>query len=116
VSAQLIMHFRRQGVPHDHFRATSDSRGAVVCKPVLFHDKESRGALAYLALAGEMIPQRGGGAGASGKRCDHCRVGGDNGFRVSRSRRDDTASTNESLTNEPDVTEPDPAAATLPGN
>jgi chromosome partitioning protein len=24
-------------------------------KPVLFHDKESRGALAYLALAGEMI-------------------------------------------------------------
>ena len=24
-------------------------------KPVLYHDKESRGALAYLALAGEMI-------------------------------------------------------------
>ncbi len=24
-------------------------------KPVLFHDKDSRGALAYLALAGEMI-------------------------------------------------------------
>jgi chromosome partitioning protein len=24
-------------------------------RPVLFHDKESRGALAYLALAGEMI-------------------------------------------------------------
>jgi hypothetical protein len=24
-------------------------------KPVLFHDRESRGALAYLALAGEMI-------------------------------------------------------------
>jgi chromosome partitioning protein len=24
-------------------------------KPALFHDKESRGALAYLALAGEMI-------------------------------------------------------------
>jgi chromosome partitioning protein len=24
-------------------------------KPVLFHDKESRGALSYLALAGEMI-------------------------------------------------------------
>ena len=28
-------------------------------KPVLLHDKDSRGALAYLALAGEMHPPRG---------------------------------------------------------
>jgi chromosome partitioning protein len=29
-------------------------------KPALFHDKESRGALAYLALAGEMLRREDG--------------------------------------------------------
>ncbi|HEY1491510.1 MAG TPA: hypothetical protein VGF35_02695, partial [Steroidobacteraceae bacterium] len=40
-------------------------------KPALFHDRESRGALAYLALAGEMIRREEGTAqlrGASGAR------------------------------------------------
>ena len=55
VSAQLIMHFGekvfRTVVPRNIRLAEAPSFG----KPVLFHDKESRGALAYLALAGEMI-------------------------------------------------------------
>ena len=55
VSAQLIMHFGdkvfRTVVPRNVRLAEAPSFG----KPVLFHDKESRGALAYLALAGEMI-------------------------------------------------------------
>jgi chromosome partitioning protein len=55
VSAQLIQHFGdkvfRTMIPRNVRLAEAPSFG----KPVLFHDKESRGALAYLALAGEMI-------------------------------------------------------------
>lgn len=55
VSAQLLTHFGdkvfRTIVPRNVRLAEAPSFG----KPVLLHDKESRGALAYLALAGEMI-------------------------------------------------------------
>ena len=55
VSSQLIGHFGdrvfRTVIPRNVRLAEAPSFG----KPVLFHDKESRGALAYLALAGEMI-------------------------------------------------------------
>ena len=55
VSAQLTMHFGekvfRTVIPRNIRLAEAPSFG----RPVLFHDKESRGALAYLALAGEMI-------------------------------------------------------------
>jgi len=55
VSAQLLIHFPdkvfRTIVPRNIRLAEAPSFG----KPVLFHDKDSRGALAYLALAGEMI-------------------------------------------------------------
>jgi chromosome partitioning protein len=55
VSAQLIQHFGekvfRTIIPRNVRLAEAPSFG----KPALFHDKESRGALAYLALAGEMI-------------------------------------------------------------
>jgi len=55
VSSQLIQHFGdkvfRTVIPRNIRLAEAPSFG----KPALFHDKESRGALAYLALAGEMI-------------------------------------------------------------
>ena len=55
VSAQLLEHFGdkvfRTIIPRNVRLAEAPSFG----KPALFHDKESRGALAYLALAGEMI-------------------------------------------------------------
>src|ERR1700719_1941925 len=55
VSNQLISHFGdkvfRTIIPRNIRLAEAPSFG----KPVLFHDKESRGALSYLALAGEMI-------------------------------------------------------------
>jgi chromosome partitioning protein len=55
VSAQLLMHFGdkvfRTIIPRNVRLAEAPSFGV----PVLFHDKDSRGALAYLALAGEMI-------------------------------------------------------------
>jgi chromosome partitioning protein len=55
VSSQLIGHFGdkvfRTVIPRNVRLAEAPSFG----KPVLFHDKESRGALAYLALAGELI-------------------------------------------------------------
>jgi chromosome partitioning protein len=55
VSAQLIQHFGdrvfRTIIPRNVRLAEAPSFGV----PALFHDKESRGALAYLALAGEMI-------------------------------------------------------------
>jgi chromosome partitioning protein len=55
VSSQLIEHFGnkvfRTIIPRNVRLAEAPSFG----KPALFHDKESRGALAYLALAGEMI-------------------------------------------------------------
>jgi chromosome partitioning protein len=55
VSAQLLEHFGdtvfRTVIPRNVRLAEAPSFG----KPVLLHDKDSRGALAYLALAGEMI-------------------------------------------------------------
>ncbi|HEY7672360.1 MAG TPA: ParA family protein [Gammaproteobacteria bacterium] len=54
VSAQLVSHFGervyRTVIPRNIRLAEAPSFG----KPVLFHDKYSRGALAYLALAGEI--------------------------------------------------------------
>ena len=55
VSAQLLMHFGdkvfRTVIPRNVRLAEAPSFG----KAVLYHDQESRGALAYLALAGELI-------------------------------------------------------------
>jgi chromosome partitioning protein len=55
VSAQLIEHFGekvfRTMIPRNVRLAEAPSFG----KPALLHDKDSRGAIAYLALAGEMI-------------------------------------------------------------
>ena len=55
VSAQLIEHFSekvfRTIIPRNVRLAEAPSYG----KPALHYDRESRGALAYLALAGEMI-------------------------------------------------------------
>jgi chromosome partitioning protein len=55
VSAQLIMHFGtsvfRTVVPRNVRLAEAPSFG----KSALAHDPDSRGALAYLALAGEML-------------------------------------------------------------
>jgi chromosome partitioning protein len=55
VSAQLIEHFRdkvfRTIIPRNVRLAEAPSYG----KPALHYDRDSRGALAYLALAGEMI-------------------------------------------------------------
>jgi chromosome partitioning protein len=55
VSTQLLSHFGdavfRTIIPRNIRLAEAPSFG----RPALFHDKESRGALAYLALAGEMI-------------------------------------------------------------
>src|SRR6202167_4785851 len=64
VSAQLVAHFAdkvfRTVIPRNIRLAEAPSFG----KPVLFHDKESRGALASRALAGKMIrrKERGGRA------------------------------------------------------
>jgi chromosome partitioning protein len=58
VSSQLILHFGdkvfRTVIPRNVRLAEAPSFGM----PALFHDKTSRGALAYLALAGEMIRRR----------------------------------------------------------
>ena len=55
VGAQLMMHFGdkvfRTVIPRNVRLAEAPSFG----KPALRHDKDSRGALAYLALAGEML-------------------------------------------------------------
>ncbi|MCS6948592.1 MAG: ParA family protein, partial [Steroidobacteraceae bacterium] len=55
VSAQLLAHFGdkvfRTIIPRNVRLAEAPSFG----KPALLHDKDSRGALAYLALAGEML-------------------------------------------------------------
>ncbi len=55
VSQQLVKHFNdkvfRTVVPRNVRLAEAPSFG----KPVLFHDRSSRGALAYLALAGEVL-------------------------------------------------------------
>src|SRR6202051_1154110 len=66
VSNQLITHFGSQVfrtiIPRNIRLAEAPSFG----KPVLFHDKESRGALSYLALAGEMIRRDEEGSAGSG--------------------------------------------------
>ncbi|HEY7929244.1 MAG TPA: ParA family protein [Steroidobacteraceae bacterium] len=66
VSAQLMMHFGdrvfRTLVPRNVRLAEAPSFG----RPVLDHDPNSRGALAYLALAGEMLRREEEMAGASG--------------------------------------------------
>jgi chromosome partitioning protein len=58
VSNQLIEHFGdkvfRTIIPRNVRLAEAPSHG----RPALYHDKESRGALAYLALAGEMMRRR----------------------------------------------------------
>jgi chromosome partitioning protein len=55
VSAQLIAHFDdkvfRTVIPRNIRLAEAPSFG----RPVLYHDRSSRGALAYLALAGEVL-------------------------------------------------------------
>lgn len=64
VSGQLIEHFDdkvfRTVIPRNVRLAEAPSFGL----PALYHDKESRGALAYLALAGEMIRREDEPAGA----------------------------------------------------
>jgi chromosome partitioning protein len=59
VSGQLIMHFGekvyRTVIPRNVRLAEAPSFGM----PALFHDKYSRGSLAYLALAGEIIRRQG---------------------------------------------------------
>jgi len=70
VAAQLMMHFGdkvyRTVVPRNVKLAEAPSFG----RPVLLHDPDSRGALAYLALAGEMLRREEGGfaAGHSSSR------------------------------------------------
>jgi chromosome partitioning protein len=63
VSAQLIEHFQdkvfRTIIPRNVRLAEAPSFG----KPALHYDRESRGALAYLALAGEMIRREEGDLG-----------------------------------------------------
>jgi chromosome partitioning protein len=63
VSAQLIEHFKekvfRTIIPRNVRLAEAPSFG----KPALHYDRESRGALAYLALAGEMIRREEGDTG-----------------------------------------------------
>jgi chromosome partitioning protein len=60
VAAQLMMHFGdkvfRTVIPRNVRLAEAPSFG----KPALLHDRESRGALAYLALAGEMLRREDG--------------------------------------------------------
>jgi len=62
VSAQLIEHFGdkvfRTMIPRNVRLAEAPSFGL----PALIHDKDSRGALAYLALAGEMLRREDGAA------------------------------------------------------
>ena len=70
VSAQLIEHFRekvfRTIIPRNVRLAEAPSYG----KPALHYDRESRGALAYLALAGEMIRREDAGYDFSSTHAD----------------------------------------------
>ena len=65
VSAQLLMHFGekvfRTVIPRNVRLAEAPSFG----KAALYHDRESRGALAYLALAGELIRREEEAAGVA---------------------------------------------------
>ena len=69
VSSQLIAHFGdkvfRTIVPRNVRLAEAPSFG----KPALQHDKDSRGALAYLALAGEMLRKDDDARPTSPKSC-----------------------------------------------
>lgn len=66
VSTQLIEHFGdrvfRTIIPRNVRLAEAPSHG----RPALYHDKESRGALSYLALAGEMIGRETGAHAEAG--------------------------------------------------
>jgi chromosome partitioning protein len=68
VAAQLMMHFGdkvyRTIVPRNVKLAEAPSFG----KPALVHDPDSRGALAYLALAGEMLRREEGGYASGNSR------------------------------------------------
>jgi chromosome partitioning protein len=68
VAAQLMMHFGdkvyRTVVPRNVKLAEAPSFG----KPALVHDPDSRGALAYLALAGEMLRREEGGYASGNSR------------------------------------------------
>ena len=68
VAAQLMMHFGdkvyRTVVPRNVKLAEAPSFG----KPALLHDPDSRGALAYLALAGEMLRREEGGYASGNSR------------------------------------------------
>jgi chromosome partitioning protein len=68
VGAQLMLHFGdkvfRTSVPRNIKLAEAPSFG----KPALVHDPDSRGALAYLALAGEMLRREEDGQLAPGAR------------------------------------------------
>jgi len=68
VAAQLMMHFGdkvfRTVVPRNVKLAEAPSFG----KPALAHDPDSRGALAYLALAGEMLRREEGAYASSSSR------------------------------------------------
>jgi chromosome partitioning protein len=70
VSAQLVEHFRekvfRTIIPRNVRLAEAPSYG----KPALHYDRESRGALAYLALAGEMIRREDGDYAAAAAGAD----------------------------------------------
>jgi chromosome partitioning protein len=70
VSAQLIEHFQdkvfRTIIPRNVRLAEAPSYG----KPALHYDRESRGALAYLALAGEMIRREEGDYDLNAARAD----------------------------------------------
>lgn len=64
VSGQLLLHFKgqvyRTVIPRNIRLAEAPSHGA----PALVYDRTSRGALAYLALAGEILRRDGSAAGA----------------------------------------------------
>jgi chromosome partitioning protein len=64
VSEQLIKHFGdkvfRTCIPRNIRLAEAPSHGL----PVLFYDKASRGSLAYIALAGEMLRKEGSKKGS----------------------------------------------------
>ena len=77
VSAQLIAHFGdkvfRTIIPRNIRLAEAPSFG----KPVLFHDRDSRGATSYLALATEMIQRDNGAAGGDGAMLEDTTLMGD---------------------------------------
>jgi hypothetical protein len=116
VSAQLIMHFGdkvfRTIIPRNIRLAEAPSFG----RPVLFHDRESRGALAYLALAGEMIrredEERENAASAA------TATTGDNGNGVAVAQESTPEAASNGAGDQPEAGEPDttPADAAVIGS